>query len=82
MRTTLTLDEDVAAKLRAEVRRSGKSFKEAVNDLLRLALTQRPSTPPSKPFRVVTRDLGRMRPGIDLDSVADVLERIEGPDHR
>ncbi len=36
MRTTLTLDDDIAAKLKAEARRSGRSFKAAVNDLLRL----------------------------------------------
>ena len=38
MRTTLTLDDDVAAKLRAEARKSGRSFKETVNQVLRLGL--------------------------------------------
>jgi len=38
VRTTLTLDDDVKAKLDQEIRKSGKSFKEAVNYYLRLGL--------------------------------------------
>ena len=81
MRTTLTLDEDVAAKLKSETRRSGRPFRDVVNDTLRRGLAagvvrQR------EPFRVVTRDLGRLRPGLNLDNVSDVLEQIEGPLHR
>ena len=41
MRTTLTLDEDVAAKLRAEARRSGRSFRDVVNDAIRRGLASR-----------------------------------------
>jgi plasmid stability protein len=82
MRTTLTLDDDVAAKLKSAARRSGRSFRDIVNDTLRRGLaTRRPATPPP-PFRVVTRDLGELRPGLSLDSVADLLEHVEGPLHR
>ena len=35
MRTTLSLDDDVAQLLKKEVRRTGSSFKEAVNRFLR-----------------------------------------------
>ena len=38
MRTTLTLDDDVASLLAKEVRRSGVSFKAAVNQFLRMGL--------------------------------------------
>jgi len=78
MRTTLTLDDDVAAKLKSEVRRTGKSFKEAVNDVLRLGLTRRRGNAAAPPFRVVTRDLGSLQPGLSLDNVSDLLERAEG----
>ena len=81
MRTTLTLDDDVAAKLKAETRRSGRSFRDTVNDILRRGLTTRHSAPRS-PFKVVTRDLGQLRPGLSLDSVADLIEQAEGPQHR
>lgn len=82
MRTTLTLDEDVAAKLKSEVRRTGKSFKEAVNDMLRLGLSRRRRNAAAPPFRVVARDLGILKPGLSLDNVTDLLERAEGPAHR
>ncbi len=82
MRTTLTLDEDIAAKLKAEARRSGRSFKETVNEALRRALVVPQGVRPDGPFRVVTRDLGGLRPGISLDNIADVLEQVEGPLHR
>lgn len=82
MRTTLTLDDDVAAKLQAESRRTGRSFKEIVNEALRHGLAARRPGATRKPFRVATRDLGALRPGLSLDSVANLLEEVEGPTHR
>ena len=82
MRTTLTLDEDIAAKLKAETRRTGKSFKAAVNDTLRLGLNARRKRPPTTPFAVHARDLGSLRPGISLDDIGAVLEQAEGSDYR
>lgn len=78
MRTTLTLDDDVARKLKAEMRRNGATLKETVNRLLRLGL-QTPSGAQRRPFRVRAHDLGRLRPGLSLDSVSDALEQLEGP---
>jgi hypothetical protein len=82
MRTTLTLDDDVAAKLTAEARRSSRSFREVVNETLRRGLAHRAAAQPRRPFAVVTRDLGALRPGLRLDSIAGVLEQVEGPLHR
>ena len=82
MRTTLTLDDDVAAKLKSEVRRTGKSFKQTVNDFLRLGLTQRRTRHPAEPFRVEARNLGDLRPGLSLDNIGELLEHAEGPLHR
>lgn len=82
MRTTMTLDDDVAAKLKAEARRSGRSFRETVNEILRRGLSTRHSRSQKESFRVVTRDLGKLLPGLTLDNVADVLEQVEGPLHR
>ena len=79
MRTTVTLDEDVAAKLKAEIRRTGKGFKQVMNDLLRLALNNRRQRAAGKPFRVRARDLGAARPGVNLDNVSELLETLEGP---
>jgi plasmid stability protein len=82
MRTTLTLDDDVAAKLRAEMRRSGKSLKDTVNEILRLGLNSKKKRPVRERFRVRARDLGRLRPGLSLDNVSDLLEQLEGPVYR
>ena len=77
-RTTITLDEDVRAKLEAEVRKSGKSFKETVNAVLRLALEPRKKPGKPKPFKVQARDMG-LKPGYNLDKTWDLIEEIEGP---
>jgi hypothetical protein len=82
MRTTLTLDEDVAAKLRAEARRSGRPFREVVNEALRRGLVTPARRAPRERFRVIARDLGARRAGLNLDNVAELLEQTEGPLHR
>jgi hypothetical protein len=83
MRTTLTLDDDVAAKLKAESRRAGRPFREVVNETLRRGLASRCATAAQRqPFSVSARDLGNLKPGLSLDNVAEVLEQVEGPLHR
>jgi hypothetical protein len=79
VRTTLTLDDDVAARLKAEARRSGKPFKHVLNDCLRRGLLSARRTGERPPFQVVTRDLGALRPGLSLDNIAELLEIAEGP---
>lgn len=81
MRTTLTLDEDVAAKLRAEMRRSGGSFRKVVNETLRRGLVSQRAAGRTTPFKVAPRDLG-LRPGLSLDNIGELIEQIEGPLHR
>jgi plasmid stability protein len=79
-RTTLTLDDDVAARLDAEARRTGTAMKQLVNELLRHALSAR-KRPERRPFTVQARPLG-LRPGLGYDSIGDLLEAVEGPAHR
>ncbi len=55
MRTTLTLDPDVAAKLRALSRERGIPFKEAVNSTLRRGLAPAAAR---QPYRLPTYSLG------------------------
>jgi hypothetical protein len=82
MRTTLTLDDDVAAKLKAESRRAGRPFRDVVNETLRRGLAHRRAGGARQAFKVTTRDLGNIRPGLSLDNVAELIEQIEGPLHR
>jgi hypothetical protein len=81
MRTTLTLDDDVEAKLRSEARRTGRPFKAVVNDALRASLQTR-SKKTSTPFKVTPKDFGKLRPGLSLDNIGELLEIVEGPLHR
>lgn len=81
MRTTLTLDDDVQARLEQKARREGKSFKEVVNYYLRLGLTARESYEPRRKFTVRARPMG-LREGFSSASVAALVEEIEGPLHR
>lgn len=78
-RTTLTLEDDVAAGIREAVRRTGKPVKAVVNEALRAGLS-RPAAP-GRRFRVRPRDLG-VRPEVDLDDIEGLLDRVEGPDRR
>jgi hypothetical protein len=77
VRTTLTLDDDVANLLNKETKRAGLSFKQAVNHFLRLGLMAS-KKPISKPFKVVPRDLG-LPPGLNYDNVEELLDILEGP---
>ena len=80
MRTTLSLDEDVARLLNRQMRQSGKSFKETVNHYLRLGLaaSQRPQR---KRFVVTPRRMG-LPAGLSYDNVAELLEHLEGPAYK
>jgi hypothetical protein len=83
MRTTLTLDEDVAKlldRLRAERR---TSLKAIVNEVLRAGLTAVMAKPRRPRAAYATRPVSLGRPRLpDLDDVAGVLALIEGDDHR
>jgi plasmid stability protein len=77
MRTTLTLDDDVEKELRHEARRTGRQFKDVVNEALRrgLASGSKPVRRPRR-FRVRPRKCG-FRPGIDLTRLNQLVDEIE-----
>jgi hypothetical protein len=77
VRTTLTLDDDVASLLNKEARKSGEPFKQVVNRFLRLGLTAA-KQPARKRFVVKPLKLG-LPP---FEKVEELLEYLEGPDHR
>jgi hypothetical protein len=78
MRTTLSLDDDVAAMVRSAQKEQKKPFKQVVNDALRAGLAApRRSKRRSVPFRTASAKLGRCLMG-DLDDVAEVLAIAEG----
>jgi len=74
MRTTVTLDPDLAAKLRRAAKERGISFKEALNTTLRAGMADRSGN--ARPYRLPARRLG-LRPGIDLDKALDLAAALE-----
>ena len=81
MRTTLSLDDDVAAQLEQLRRDDPRAFKDIVNDLLRRALSARDTETrgPRGPF-THTVDLGRPRLP-DVDDVSEARAIAESDDH-
>jgi Ribbon-helix-helix protein, copG family len=74
MRTTVTLDADVAAKLKAVARQRGISFKEALNQAVRAGLgSRRRAVPLPSPY---TQAMG-LRAGIDLDRALRLAAALE-----
>jgi len=81
IRTTVTLDEDVLERVKAESRSRGASFRETLNELLRLAFATQASQPVRSGFRVKPSHMG-YRPGLNYDSIESLLEIGEGEVHR
>jgi hypothetical protein len=80
-RTTLTLDDDVREKLEIEMRNSGKSLKETVNEALRVGLVSRKKSVTSKPFKVRAKAMG-LKPGYSYEKVWELIEKVEGSDYK
>lgn len=77
MRTTVTFDDDVAAALERTRKERGIGVSQAVNELVRAGLTA--TKKPREPFKQSTWPLGLK---VDVTSIADALEELDGPDFR
>ena len=77
MRTTLTIDDDVAVELERRRKSRDLSLKYLVNDALRRGLREMQTKPKKRePFRTQTSDMGE--PLINIDNVAEALAYLEG----
>jgi len=76
MRTTLTLDKDVAAAVDRLRREEGIGPSEAINRLARAGMTVKEKRPP---FRQRSVPMGLQ---VDVTNIAEALEVLEGPSHR
>jgi len=74
MRTTVTLDPDVAAKLKRLAGERRISFKEALNSTVRSGLQR--EEPPARPYDVPARRLG-LRAGVDLGKALRLADELE-----
>ena len=76
MRTTLTLDDQIAKALKSLAHRSGKPFKQIVNETLRAGLAVR-ETPKAKPYKIKPASLGGVMPGIDVSKALQLAAALE-----
>jgi hypothetical protein len=76
VRTTLTLDRDVAEALAREMRRTGRGLKAAVNDALRRGLRLTGPAPRPPRFRVEPHAFG-VKAGVDLDRMNQLVDELD-----
>ena len=74
MRTTVTLDPDVAAKLKAVARERGISFKEALNGAVRAGLGSKSRA--ARAFKQYSQPMG-LRAGFNLDKALQLSAALE-----
>ena len=77
MRTTLTIDDEIAGRLKEIAYRTGKSFKSVVNDSLRAGISRRPGSPAPKPYCVNPVAMGEVVGPYNLDKALLLADRIE-----
>ena len=77
MRTTLTLDDELASELKKLAFEQSRPFKQIVNDTLRAGLGVGKATPRAKRFRIEPAAMGAPRPGIDLDKALRLADALE-----
>ena len=76
MRTTLTIDDVIIHRLKDRAAKEGVTFKELVNQALRLGLAQKETPHPPKSFRVKAHRLG-MKPGFSRLSMNQLYDQLE-----
>lgn len=77
MRTTLTLEDDLARELKKRARRSGISFKQVVNDAVRKGLSSGDKPGPELPPFVVQPHASEFRAGVDPLKLNQLLDELE-----
>lgn len=78
MKTTLTIDDNIAEQIEEIVHRSGKSFKAVVNDILRAGVeNSRIADTAARPYRLAPVAMGDVIDPCDLDKALQLADRIE-----
>lgn len=77
MRTTIKIDDGLLAEAKARAARAGTTLNAVVEDALRSAFARRGDAP-TRRMELPTFAESRLRPGVDLDDSAALLEHMEG----
>ena len=75
MRTTLTIDDDLARILKRQARELGVPFREAVNGAIRAGLGEDVKARRGTAPKTVPHSFG-FRPGIDLDKLGQLVDEL------
>jgi hypothetical protein len=79
MRTTIRLDDQLLRRVKHVAAQSGRTLTAVIEDALRQSLSRRPGEPKPKPIRLIRTGVGGLRPGVDLDHTAELLDVMEPP---
>ena len=77
MRTTLTIDDNIARRLKEIALRSGKPFKTVVNEALRAGIENRRIAEVTKPYRLKPAALGEVQGPYNLDKALQLADHLE-----
>jgi hypothetical protein len=80
MRTTIRIDEALLREAKEKAARTGKSLTALIEDALRESLARQPDAAAREPVRLITAGGNGLRPGIDLDDSASLLDIMEASD--
>jgi hypothetical protein len=78
MRTTIRLDDELLAEAKALAARTGRTLTQVIGDALRHSLAPRGDGSRDEPLRLPTFQGRGIRPGVDLDDSAGLLDAREG----
>ncbi|MDP9121850.1 MAG: ribbon-helix-helix domain-containing protein [Acidobacteriota bacterium] len=79
-RTTIRLDGDLLAEAKQRAARSGLTLTAVIEQALRESFSRRPEKAERRPVSLTTWGEGWLRPGVDLDDSAALLELMERED--
>ena len=77
MRTTLTIDDKIAKALKDAAHRSGKSYKQVVNETLRAGLSSNRVMDNAKPYRLKPVSMGDVAGAYNLTKVLELADYLE-----
>jgi hypothetical protein len=80
MRTTLTIDDDLAGILKRRSRELGLPFKDVINRTLRAGLGEHAKPRQRTAPKTIPHSFG-FRPGIDLDKLNQLVDELEADEY-
>lgn len=80
MRTTIRLNDDLLVQAKESAIKSGRTLTAVVEDALRQALSRKAVQPKRRRIRLISSGKGGPRPGVNINSTAQLLDIMEGID--